>query len=271
LATLAVAGIVLAVVSDRLLPDLIARHPVTANLAASILGAPLLLLLAVVLLDRLAAAERRRGWVNRNYEDLRVSVPRAVAALEQAVAAQWPPSASYETVYADTVTLIEGLEEVPNRHLEDKDPVVLPADLLGRAALLRERLPPVNDEALVDALARLAAALEPLAMQHDAPRLSETALDARIACQQAAGTLESEAYRTSRFLGLLDDLAATSPVAPVWSTAEKAFVTATGTATRRFNPQYLAHSGFGYLEQFSSMRNVEALCDAVTKEITRTL
>jgi len=78
---------VLAVLSDRLLPDVIAHNPLTANVAASILGTPLLLLIAVLFLDRLAAAERRRGWVNRNYDDLHITVPGAVSVLKVALTA----------------------------------------------------------------------------------------------------------------------------------------------------------------------------------------
>ena len=130
------------------------------------------------------------------------------------------------------------------------------------------RLPAIDEEALVDSITALAAALEPLAMQQDAPRLSEAALDTRIACQQAASTLGSDAYRTTQFLRLLDDMTATSPV---WHPTEKAFILQNGTMTRRFNPQYVAYSGFGFLEQFSLVRNLEALCDTVLVEIKHTL
>ena len=157
---------------------------------------------------------------------------------------------------------------MPGSHLRETGRVAVPGLLVEQAAVLRGRLPPVDEAPLVDTITALAAALEPLAMQQDAPRLSETALDTRLACQQAASTLESEAYRTTRFLGLLDDLSAT---APAWDTAEKAFIIENGSVTRRFNPQYVAYSGFGYLQQFSLMRNLEALCDVVIVEIKHTM
>ena len=87
---MAALGLRLAGLLDSMAFDTVARFPVTANFVAGLLGAPAVLALAMLFLDRFAAADRRRGWALRNQKELHEDVPTALDALAAAIEASWP-------------------------------------------------------------------------------------------------------------------------------------------------------------------------------------
>jgi len=263
---LAGLGLSVSISADTALRGAIDGYPLTANVVASLLGAPLLLFVALIALDRFAAAERRRGWVARNQEELLDTTPGAIAVLRTAISSSWPSTASHDVVYRDVVVMIEELEAVPAKAGPDRTPIA--PELSIRVVEIRNRLPYADRVEMTSAIQALAAAAEPLAVQQDAPRLSEVALDIRLLCFQTSSALESNEYRLDRFNRLLDRVSTTPTY---WDAREKAFITEFDNGFEKFAPQYVAHSGFGYLELFSLVCSLDRMCDQLLTEIKRTV
>jgi hypothetical protein len=252
--------------ADTVLHGTIDEYPLTANVVASLLGAPLLLFVALVALDRFTAAERRRGWVARNQEELLDTTPGAIASLKTVISSSWPSTASHDDVYGEVVHMIEEFEAVPAQAGPGRTPIR--TDLSERVAEMRSLLPYADRVEMTSAIRALQAAVEPLAVQQDAPRLSEVALDTRLLCFQASSALESNEYRLDRFNRLLDRVSKTPTD---WDSAGKAFVAEFSNGQEKFSPQYVAHNGFGYLELYSLVCNLDRMCDQLLIEIKRTI
>ncbi len=266
IAVTAAVGLAGALVIDVLAPGLAARLPVTANLVAGLLGAPVILVFALLFLDPFTAAERRRGWVNRNQQELLEYVPSALGAVEAAVRRSWPVGEASELT-RKIEAAVDGLERMPGEVASVGPDTAIPE--------LRRVLEPVarvlvcpDLEELENACLALFAALEPLALQNDAPRLAEVTTDVRVLCTQFSSSLKGDAYLARRFVSDVQFLAAT---ATTWVPRGELLQFVTETSSRSMSPASLVRPGFVYLRQLDLIERLVDLCSALRREISRTL
>lgn len=103
-AALAVAGVATGIALDY--THWLNAFPLTANVLAGILGAPVIVLLALVIFDRLSAAQREQDWVERRSPSLRDAVLPSVRNVVAALQRCWPIDASAEFA-ADLAAVVD--------------------------------------------------------------------------------------------------------------------------------------------------------------------
>jgi hypothetical protein len=87
-AALAILGALAGILLDRM--GWLADQPLTGNLAAGILGAPATVLLALLVFERLKAAQRQQDWVDKRQAVLRRYLVPQLSALRNTLGVSWP-------------------------------------------------------------------------------------------------------------------------------------------------------------------------------------
>ncbi|MGH3614222.1 MAG: hypothetical protein ACRDRK_16850 [Pseudonocardia sp.] len=200
--TLAVLGLVSGVALDH--THWLDELPLTGNVVAGILGAPVTVLLALVIFDRLAAAQREHDWVERRSAALRTAVQPAVRVVLSALQRCWPIAASDE-FRADLDSAIDrlgALSEHPNGITE-------PIDERLRRAITRVgeiAAGSADQDSTVSCVQGMVPALDLAIHQADAPDLTEHAFAVHTAARAYLAAVADSGTRADSFVVLLRKL-----------------------------------------------------------------
>lgn len=202
-AALAVAGVATGVALDY--TRWLAGFLLTANVIAGILGAPVTVLLALVIFDRLSAAQREQDWVERRSPSLRDAVLPSVRNVIGALQRCWPIDASAEFA-ADLTAVIDEYGAL------SRSSAVVTEPIGERLSSLTERVYQlVIGSTDLDATAVAADGMIPvldLAIhQADAPGLTEAAFAARTAARAYVDAVAASGSSANAFTSILRDIA----------------------------------------------------------------
>lgn len=240
------------------------RLPLTTNLVSGILQAPLSVLLALVVFDRLVAAERRRGWLNRNYQELRHDVPEAVRKALEALNSSWP--LEQDASFQDDVTdLLHLLESVTKTLLPSETTL---AQAQKAMISVSPHIPHLDTATSITAVRSLITTVEPLIAQLDVPSLAEYSADVKAAAAAYLSSLEVFGYQTEQFARSLHDLA---EARWGWEPERKWIQGQKDNVTVGVHPAALAASGFLYLRQLTQAQLIDAACSTLIREIEKLL
>lgn len=202
-AALALAGFATGVTLDysRWLNDL----PLTANVLAGMLGAPVTVLLALVIFDRLSAAQREQDWVERRSPSLRDAVLPSVRNVVAALQRCWPIDASAEFA-ADLAAVIDEYGAL------SRSPAGVTEPVGERLRSLTKRVSQLTTgstdlDATVVAANGMIPALDLAIHQADAPGLTDAAFTARTAARSYIDAVATSEWSAGAFTSALRDIA----------------------------------------------------------------
>ena len=243
---LAVAGVVGGLLLDR--AGFLADQPLTGNVVAGILGAPATVLLAVLVFERLIAAQRADEWVGDRGELVRRMVVPQIEAMLTTLAVTWPMEA--------TADLDDDLTVVVDRYagLPAEDDPVDDALLAAtrHVAELARRADPEDSRGPVEAMIET---LDLMIHQDSAPAHAEAAVDLRTIAKAYNEQVASSGYAVRRFEGAIGAVATQSWI---WDAPKRQFVIRTETSERNISAAGISHDAFHYRQQFEQARRLAA-------------
>ncbi|GIE76381.1 hypothetical protein Aph02nite_23310 [Actinoplanes philippinensis] len=243
---LAIAGLGVGLLLDDV--GFLADRPLTGNVVAGILGAPATVLLAVLVFERLSAAQRADAWLTERGELLRRVVTPQIDALLTTLGVTWPLEATGD-FDDDLAVVVEQYAKVP----QGGDPVG--EDLLARTrrvAELAQRADPDGSRGPVEATIKT---LDLLIHQDSAPEHAEAATDLRTIANAYAEQVTASGYAARRFTG---QIAAVAFRSWTWEAEEHRLVFRTETSEWNVSAAGLSHDGFLYRQQLEQARRLAA-------------
>jgi hypothetical protein len=234
-----------------------AGMPLTSNLIAGLLGAPLPFLLALLLFDRLVAAERSRGWLSRHSDTLiDVVVPRT-AAVEAELGRTWPLDLTDVETEINELALL--LETLGDQLVVGTD--TFPAEVLSPLKRV-SALPSLDLAAVPAGLQSLITELDIVAGQSELPLLSEAAIGAQTAANNLLAGMAGYGLRAEHFIRDVQLLAGCP-----WAWEGSNFRVTHDFGSSTSHPNYIARAGFQYLRLLGEARVLAENCRAVRRVV----
>lgn len=264
-AALAVTGVASGVALDytRWLDDL----PLTANVLAGILGAPVTVLLALVIFDRLSAAQREQDWVERRSPSLRDAVLPSVRNVVAALQRCWPIDASGEFA-ADLAAVIEEYGALSQSPTGVTEPVG--ERLRGLTERVGQLAAGTTDlDTTVVAAEGMIPALDLAIHQADAPGLTEAAFAARTAARAYVDAVATSGSSASAFTHALRDITAKTWE---WTDQGKYFTWFDGHGGYHNRSTLgISSDGFTYRQLLAQADALAMSCTALARTIKQTI
>ncbi len=262
---MAVLGVIISALLDRV--GWLAGEPLTGNVVAGILVAPATVLLALMIFDRLATAQREQAWVDKRQEVLtRILIPQ-LTALRNILGISWPldAPAQFNATLSSLLNEYGILSRLPvvsspspplNPHLEQ-----LTRDVAERT----HRADPQVTLATVRATL---PALDLVIHQAEAAQLAEAAFGLRTVALSYDAAIESAGFESHRFTIAVWNLAFKEYR---WQDAGKRFIVPIEGGEITHTAGGVSVDGFQYQLQLAHARDLAEACQLLLSTVRSSL
>ena len=230
--------------------------PLTGNVVAGILGAPVTVLLALVVFDRLAAVQREHDWLERRSSALHTSLRPAVRAVLSVLERCWPIEAT-AAFRADLDAVIDHMGTLSERPNGISEPIDVP---LRRAVIRVAEIAAgsADQGATASCVEGMLPALDLAIHQTEAPDLTDHAFAVQSAARAYLAAVADSETRAEAFVVMLRKL-----ISEPWEWSDRGGVftwhDGHGGFLRR-NAMGLSSDGFTYRQLLGKANHLAACC-----------
>jgi hypothetical protein len=264
-AALAVLGVVAGIALDG--AGWLADQPLTGNVVAGILGAPATVLLALLVFERLEAAQREQDWVDKRQAVLRRFLVPQLTALRNTLGMSWPleTAGQFDAALAALLDEYAALSRRPTGATPSRPLDARLQRLTRDVAELTDRGDP--EVTLATVVATLPT-LDLVVHQAEAPHLAEAAVDLRTVASAYAAAVEAAGHEARRFAAGLWNLAFREWR---WEDTGKRFVVPVDGGEVVYTAGGISMHGFQYQRQLAQARNLADACRTLLRSVESTL